>query len=293
VQIILGRLEKEGLETDNVEVFQDTAMPKGLEAFFHVTTMSSGYVHDLGYWKVNLGNGKIVGVALEKDSEMLTFEEFKDRRLRRVTLEEEVSRRTRDDSIFRAMEKIEARIITTGDQLVPLLRDVIRDILRNWLPVLPSADRMKEGIEYVIEREIRELQDSLRLMPSMARTVGSLQPFLRDLSFYAAGARHHEEVDNSDSDQGSEFLKGLLNVLLEQYAGGRIAVALTNMEDLSNNVLFQAFGEWEYFARLPMVLQTPTNLMRQLLKMTRALYVAENFPDQLTDEELSIFRAKS
>jgi len=290
LQIVLGTLEKLGVDTDSVEVFRELemALPVGaLETFFNIRTTSSGYVRDLGYWKIDIGSGKIVGVALDQESrELISFEDFQKRVLTPLILEEKASRQSKDSAIFRALDKVAARIITNPlEQLMPLLREVVTNIVENWVIAAPA---MKKGVEYLLEKEIKELQEGLP--QALAESVSMLTNLLRDLCFLAGGARKHEEANENDALQASEFLRALLDVLFEQHLGRRYRVRLIEIEKLSENIIFQAFSEWEYFARLPVRLQQPSNLMRQLLRMTRALYVAENFAEKLTDEELSILR---
>jgi tetratricopeptide (TPR) repeat protein len=280
-QLILGKLEKWGYVTDRIEIKEEP--PPGMKReerkiWFHVRTTHLGFMRDLGFWRMDLNKFVVQDVFVE--NELLTLDAF-EKKIRYFSEQERLFRQENIAVLARQLLDMESQLIHDPMQLLSP-----ENYLKSTIIAISEALLGKKVIP--IERDaVKEAVSMYKRMVEEANQ-GALNcdELLYDLAHYAATAKDHDKIDSSDYKEALDFLRGILQVLFNQYDK---KIRLINIDDLKANIIVQYLAEWDPFARLPRNLKTPHNLFQLLLSATRAYYVIKSIAGYEDQKVVDIF----
>jgi len=278
IQIIRGKLERVGVRYDEIEVLEEEDLRESYISTFNVRVSYGGYQRSLGLWRINIMEGRILGIAESRDSlaRLQSFEQYESR-LSYFKDEEKILRKVFYGPLARMVNRFSVENVQSSEQLLyptNYIRKAVNSSIHKTVKTLFGIEMSQGALEALKERLI-----ALRRVFS-DREMNEAEQTIHRLAFYCAVFREASEILEVDVFEAARFYETLLHASRRRFQpSGRVGRV-----ELADSPLYEAFYNWRPFSRLQGRLKTPESLVSLLIDLARIQYVLDEFPSKLDEK---------
>ena len=279
-QIIRGKLEKVGLQVDDILITENEKHRSGNDAVFHIRKMHGGLYKSIGYLKMNVNTGDIAGIAetltsldrLIPESQFQDF--FSQLKAEEAVLRKHYAKSARRLELFYAENvKTFSNLLFPEDYINRTLRSQVQKTVkpRHELSFTKDAITLsKEHAQEITERLDLPLEDQTK------KTI-------RNLASYSAKANDRKKILEEDVNNATDFLRAIYGLALQWFSDPYDEYFVLTDEEISKLTLAKVFYQWYAFKRLPSRYQTPKLLILLLIQNACIHYALDNSPKNLEE----------
>lgn len=278
MQVIRGKLERVWVLYDDIDVLEEEDLRDGYLSTFNVRIVLGGFHRSLGLWKIDVMQGKIVGIAESRESlnNPQPFELYEER-LNQLRDEEMISRTFFYGPLGKMINNLSLEYIKSGKQLLSPTNYIRKAINSSIQKIFGEAS----GIEFT-DDALSKLEERVSYLNKVfdSEETNQAKQAISRLANYCCIVRQGEKVSEKDVNDAANFYKAVLESVRKKFLPEERMWRL----ELIDSPLFTAFYNWRPFRRLPIRLRTPESLIALLIDFARIQYVLDNFPSKLDSQ---------